>query len=105
MDKELGIGHVQWHSSEEDGPPDVGVLLRLDENDSLWCGEITREFAEEWDIEELGWWLVWEQGGKRKPIAHVNPESDADYLARDFIDVLAVIIRKGLPHKVPAHER
>lgn len=40
MDRELSIGQVQWHSSEEDGVPDVGILLRLSEGEELWFGEL-----------------------------------------------------------------
>ena len=36
----LAIGQVQWHSSDEDGFPDVGVLLRLSEQEYLWAGEL-----------------------------------------------------------------
>lgn len=39
MTHELSIGQVQWHSSEEDGGPDVGILLRLSETHHLWLGE------------------------------------------------------------------
>lgn len=37
---DIPIGHVQWHSSEEDGGPDVGVMLRLNETQALWLGEL-----------------------------------------------------------------
>lgn len=40
MGEELSIGQVQWHCSEEDGGPDVGILLRLTNDKYLWWGEL-----------------------------------------------------------------
>ena len=40
---DLSVGQVQWHSSEEDGGPDVGVLLRLSDEEYLWAGELIKE--------------------------------------------------------------
>lgn len=37
---DIPVGHVQWHSSEEDGGPDVGIMLRLNETQALWLGEL-----------------------------------------------------------------
>lgn len=37
---ELEVGQIQWHSSEEDGGPDVGVLLQLPGGWQLWAGEL-----------------------------------------------------------------
>lgn len=37
---DLAIGQVQWHSSEEDGGPDVGILVGLGDGKALWLGEI-----------------------------------------------------------------
>lgn len=34
------IGQVQWHCSEADGGPDVGILLGLSEGKMLWVGEM-----------------------------------------------------------------
>ena len=34
------IGEVQWHSSDEDGGPDVGILLGLGGDKMLWVGEM-----------------------------------------------------------------
>ena len=38
--RDLDVGQVQWHSSEEDGGPDVGILLRLSADHHLWLGEL-----------------------------------------------------------------
>jgi hypothetical protein len=40
MTEDLSVGQVQWHCSEEDGGPDVGILLRLSESEHLWVGEL-----------------------------------------------------------------
>lgn len=40
---DLEIGQIQWHSSEEDGGPDVGIMLRLNETQCLWFGELLGE--------------------------------------------------------------
>ncbi len=39
----LKVGHVEWHSSEEDGGPDVGIRLRLSATDELWFGEVCND--------------------------------------------------------------
>lgn len=36
-------GRVQWHCSEEDGPPDVGTLVVLGNGRALWIGELSRD--------------------------------------------------------------
>lgn len=38
--KDPEIGEVQWHSSEEDGGPDVGILMGLGGGRHLWLGEL-----------------------------------------------------------------
>lgn len=35
----LAIGQVQWHGSDEDSGPDVGILIRLTGDRELWLGE------------------------------------------------------------------
>lgn len=39
-DHELAAGQVQWHSSEEDGGPDVGIMIGLGDGRALWFGEL-----------------------------------------------------------------
>ena len=34
-------GRVTWHSTEEDGGPDVGISVYLGDQKRLWCGEIS----------------------------------------------------------------
>ena len=36
----LQPGQVQWHSSEEDGGPDVGIMIGLGGGKELWLGEL-----------------------------------------------------------------
>ena len=40
LDNESEFGRVTWLSSEEDGGPDVGVVLGLGEGRSLFIGEL-----------------------------------------------------------------
>lgn len=95
----LDVGQVQWHSSEENSGPDVGILLRLDASQFLWAGEITRD---EWtaagpDAEELGddfgWWaILFEEGGDRRTVLGRFVDQ---YTALDFIEKLAWIIKQA----------
>jgi len=39
-EKALQAGQVQWHTSEEDGGPDVGIMVGLGGGKLLWCGEL-----------------------------------------------------------------
>lgn len=89
MSDDLAIGQVQWHCSEEDGGPDVGVLLRLTEDAYLWCGEITREEAQRFNANEGRWHLVLHRGGKRLILGQVVDE----YCAREAIDEIASALR------------
>lgn len=59
--EELAVGQVQWHCSEPEGGPDVGILLNLGGGNMLWLGEMTsRE-----DVGPLGL-AVYENGQKIK---------------------------------------
>lgn len=58
------IGRLEWHCSEEDGLPDVGVSLAIAPGIELWCGEVPRarwDTASE-DVQGIGndggWWLA-----------------------------------------------
>lgn len=58
------FGKITWHSSEEDGGPDVGMMLGLGGGQALWVGEITRRAHEDGGeaVSALGsdggWWLA-----------------------------------------------
>jgi hypothetical protein len=44
----------EWHSSEEDGGPDVGILFKVDDKRSVWCGEVSKKTLVEADADHLG---------------------------------------------------
>lgn len=88
MENRLNPGQIQWHTSEEDGLPDVGMLLQIDAEHSLWVGEISRAlWGSSHEATELsgdgGWWIV--QYGPHGPhiigkCAAAFPHSDYDWL-------------------------
>lgn len=57
-------GGIQWHCSEECGPADIGILLKLDDERSLWVGEISRSLWSEYGEDSAaigsdnGWWII-----------------------------------------------
>lgn len=55
-------GSVVWHSSDEEGGPDVGIQLGLGSGFSLYFGELPTQTLEEHDIDLKtypdGWWAV-----------------------------------------------
>lgn len=86
-------GKVTWHSSEEDGGPDVGMMLGLGDGQALWVGEITRRDYEEGGeaVSALGgaagWWLV-TYPGPQVLAKFVDAET-----AREFLDQLSDAMR------------
>lgn len=50
----LNLGQVQWHSSEEDGGPDVGIMVGLRGGSHLWIGELSRSRWEEAGGDQMG---------------------------------------------------
>lgn len=91
--EDTSIGGITWHSSEEDGGPDVGVSVYLGEGRRLWCGEVSRSLFEEcdgaeWFPNDMGCFLVYYDPAPRL-LAKVG---DYDQ-AREFIDVLAMVAR------------
>jgi hypothetical protein len=61
---ELLKGQVQWHSSDGEGGPDVGMLLALGAERYLWAGEISRSRWADAGPDaaalgnDTGWWLI-----------------------------------------------
>ena len=94
MDDQTEFGKITWHSSEEDGGPDVGMMLGLGDGRALWVGEITRHEHEEGGEavaalgSDGGWWLA----------TYPGPEVLAKFAdsetAREFFDRLHGAIAK-----------
>lgn len=95
----LPLGHVEWHCSEEDGGPDVGVMLRLSDDKYLWAGELSRSMWEDGgpDVaalgDDFGWWIVLYEDGLNKP--RVLARCADEFSMRDTFDILAAAISKG----------
>ncbi len=79
------MGNICWHSSEEDGGPDVGISLGLGDG-MLFVGEVPGLIG--------GWSMAYYPAvGDRVDIAEtVNPEE-----ARDILEKLALVIRATRP--------
>lgn len=82
MTDELTIGQVQWHSSEEDGGPDVGILLRLDDKHLLWWGELLAGEGDGFGA------IIYGPGNERKVF-----EAAYDELRQVFEDYVAPALR------------
>lgn len=73
---------LEYHTSDEEGGmPDVGVLLRLGENEALWIGEITRAEATEHDVTDSGWHMVYHKDGGRIYVGAIHDGGAAIDLA------------------------
>lgn len=89
------LGHVVWHSTDEDGGPDVGMSLGLGGDKAMWVGEITNE---EWDELDPGQRATL-GGGRgdtylmlypdRVPLARFTDPGTA----QDFIEAVAAAIQ------------
>lgn len=97
MGENRDVGGVTWHSSDEDGLPDVGVSVYLGPDDRLYCGEISRDLfercggAEHFD-NDLGWFLVrFAPGNQTRLIARVGDRDAAD----DLIETVAFWAREA----------
>jgi hypothetical protein len=93
---ELELGKVVWHCSDEEGGPDVGVSLTLDDGAQLWCGDISRKLWEDSgsEIAEIGedggsWLVVFGPGDDTTVIGKVEFHSGRALLEH----VLAPILR------------
>ena len=89
------LGRVTWLSSEEEGGPDVGLILGLGDGRSLFLGELPNATLEEHGVdpghEGSGWW--WMLYGKTAvDSAILGPASDTDD-ARQAFNTLEQIIR------------
>lgn len=100
--EDTSIGGLTWHSSEEDGGPDVGISVYLGPDDRLWAGEISRRTFEEWDgdlnfDDDAGWFLVRYVGKERKIIAKFGDEGQHE--AKEFIEQIAAWVRAATEPK------
>lgn len=97
--------HIEWHSSETDGPPDVGQMLYIeDEESGLWVGEISKLEFEEQGGDELGlgddggWWMVRHRKGKPPQIiGKVSSETEPAIELLEFIRASADRIEAAQP--------
>lgn len=94
--EDISVGGVTWHSSEEDGGPDVGISLYLGPDDRLWAGEISKRTFEEWEGDlnfdnDGGWFLVRYTGKEIKIIAKFGDEGQHE--AQVFLEWIAALIR------------
>ena len=96
---ESKLGHVIWHSTDEDSGPDVGISIGMGDGKSLWIGEITDHRWQELDEEQKtatgntgnGWWMM--VYPDCVPIARfVDAES-----ARQFADRVEELIKSANP--------
>lgn len=81
-------GSVLWHSSEEDGGPDVGIQVGLGAGWSLYMGERADATLEDHGIgEELraSWWIVL-YGPRTQRIIGAVPDV---YEAREAVEEIA----------------
>jgi hypothetical protein len=92
-DADLQIGQVQWHSSEEDGGPDVGILLRLDADHHLWWGELLAGEGDGFGA------VIYGPGNERKAF-----ETAYDELRQVFEDYVAPALRHRLASTRPMTE-
>lgn len=90
---DLAIGHVQWHVSEDDGPPDVGMMLRLSASDTLWFGEIVTDRDNPPPERINGWGIIHYKDGQRRVIGKLFDNYDAG----DLMDEISAAIRGQRP--------
>lgn len=101
------IGSVEWHSSEEDGCPDVGMRIALGDGSSLWIGEISRDLWERSgssaiSVDDVGWWIV-----------HYPAKGEGQVIGRclepwpnnDLSDLLQMIIANAKAAALTAYDK
>jgi hypothetical protein len=88
-------GKVVWHSSEEDGGPDVGLSLGLGNGELLWFGEMSTTTLADHDIDVKetgdGWWIV--LYGKDDRSTHIGALVVDQEAARQIFDKLELIVQ------------
>lgn len=77
----LKLGHAEWHSSDEDSGPDVGIAIGLNNGAHLWVGELSSARWQEagGDAMNLGkdsgsWIVLYPAYGDPTVIGRMNEE-------------------------------
>lgn len=93
LDNESEFGRVTWLSSEEDGGPDVGVVLGLGEGRSLFIGELPNITLQEHGLDpnDGSWWLSMYEPDDHIILGPVRNE----YGARDVFDRLFATLQQS----------
>ena len=94
LDNESEFGRVTWLSSEEDGGPDVGVVLGLGEGRSLFIGELPNITLQEHGLDpnDGSWWLSMYEPDDHIILGPVRNEDGA----RDVFDRLFAVLQQSL---------
>lgn len=95
---ELAIGHVEWHSSDEGGGPDVGVLLHISTTDSLWIGEITSKEGADFGVPDTGWHIVHHHVEGKTHVGSVPDRQPAIDLAEALSAAIRASVSRGERH-------
>lgn len=85
-------GEVNWHSSDEDSGPDLGMSVGIGNGKWLYVGEISRDLHDEGGEEaaalgdDMGWWLVLypEQIVMGRFVGQTEAQTFVDNLSRGF---------------------
>ena len=79
--KQMAFGETQWHSSEEDGGPDVGILIGLHDGAQLWIGELSRRRWGDAGGDAMGlgsdmgsWFVLYPASGEPIVLGRMNAE-------------------------------
>lgn len=86
----LVAGQQRWHSTEEDGGPDVGIEVGMPDDSTIWFGEVSTSLWQRCGGDEVspdgGWWVVHYRKGAEplvlgRILATWLDESGPDYFA------------------------
>lgn len=89
--EDTSIGGITWHSSEEDGGPDVGISVYLGNERRLWCGEISNALYNDQGAEHFesagGWFLI-----DYNPEPTLVAKFGDELVAREFVEQVAAFV-------------
>lgn len=94
------LGKITWLSSDEDGGPDVGLILGLGDGASLYVGEISNRELRDQGLDEAehsgtGWWVTLHTRGG---FQIVGPVADTE-AARELVDHVFAGVQAALSSK------